>query len=285
MTAEILTLFTTYLIFPIIGLLIIGIAAFVAKKNDLLKNKRLTVYMILSVLTLIVPALLGLLSYSFMPFGYIVLLGVYILAGWYNDLLLTWVFNRENLKYRAKITFTLFQLVIAMALFVVVFNLCNDLKYGLWAATAMLAYVLPTLLLQSYRIFIRIPVPIYKVWTYEGATDFSASEEIDHTKLKVVSVELFKQEEDAQSTRINVKVPDEIQVGQWIKMLFDDYNKQSAHSPIDVDGEDSSGWIFYVKSWALAPRRYLDPDLTVKANRIREKHLIVAKRVKTINEE
>ncbi len=101
--------------------------------------------------------------------------------------------------------------------------------------------------------------------------------------MKVVSVELFKREGDTEPIRINAKVPEEMLFGDWIKLLFEDYSKGS-DAPIDISGEDGQGWIFYVRSWLMAPRRYLDYELTVKENRIQEQQLIVAKRVKnTIN--
>lgn len=279
---SILTLFTTYLIYPLLGLIMIVVAALVAKKNGLTKNKRLIAHMLLSVLILAVPAVFGFLDYNFMPYAYIALVGVYLIVGFLNDRMLPWAFNNPGLKYRAKIIFTLFQTVVAMLLFVLVFNLCNELKYGLWASTTMLAFVLPSLLVQSYRLFIYIPTPIYKIWEYDSAHGFNAPDELDHSKLKVVRVEVFKQETDAKPTRINTKFHDDMIFSDWIKLLLDDYNKQWAHAPIQVFSEESSGWIFYVKSWALAPRRYLDYELTLKENRIKERHLIVGKRVKNI---
>jgi hypothetical protein len=302
MAGGLLSLFATYLIYPILTVVMVVVAAIIAKKNGLLKSKRLITYTLVSLIILVIPALLGFLGYHFMPYAYIVLIAVYIVLGAYNDRLLPWAFNKKKdekksqngqakkedektLKYRAKIIFTLFQLLVAMLLFVLVFNLCNELKYGLWASTCMISFVLPTLLLQTYRLFIHIPMPFYKVWKYDDITYTSSTDDIDHSKLKVVRVELFKQEDDLRYTRLNVKVPEELLVGQWIKLLFDDFNKRTPHEPIDVYGKESTGWIFYVKAWVLAPRRYLDHELTVKENRIREKHLIVAKRVKYINEQ
>jgi len=273
------TLFTTYLIYPILALLLAGVLLIVGKKNNLLKNNRLVTYTLLSILILATPALLGFLDYGFMPYAYIILTGAYLVIGWYNDKLLSWVFNKE-LKYRVKIIYILFQVMVSMLLFALVFNLCNELKYGFWASTSILTMILASLLIQTYEIFIHIPALVYKVWDYETAPGYSTPEDIDHSKLKVVMVELFKQEGDAEPIRINAKVPEEMLFGDWIKLLFEDYNKKSAHSPIDISGDEGQGWIFYVRSWLLAPRRYLDYETTVKDNRIREKHLIVAKRVK-----
>ena len=275
------TLFITYLIFPIVVLLVAVIAVIIAKKNNLLGNKRLVVYTLLSVLILAAPALFGFLDYGFMPYFYIVLAGVYFILGWYNDRLLPWVFKKETM-YRTKITYIIIEVIIGMLLFALVFNLCNELKYGFWASTSMLPFVLASLLIRTHEVFIHIPAPVYKVWIYGSTPGYSEPDEIDHSKLKVVKVELFKQQNDTEPIRINAKVPEELLFGDWVKLLFDDYNKRTAHAPINVHSEDDQGWIFYVKSWLLAPRRHLDYELTVKGNRIKENHLIVAKRVKNI---
>lgn len=275
-------LFTTYLIYPILGIVLGLVAVLIAKKNGLLKNKRLIVYTLLSLLVLVVPALLGFLDYDFMPYGYISLTLTYLVLGWYNNRLIGWVFNKEDIKFRARIGYIIFQLLVGLLLFSLVFNFCCELKYGLWAATSMLSFILPPLLVRSYNIFIHIPALIYKVWTYDSARGYAGADDIDHNKLKVVSVELFKQESDTDPIRINAKVPDTMLLGDWIKLLFQDYNKRSAHSPINVRSEEGEGWIFYIKSNVLFPKRYLDYELTVEDNRIKEKHLIVAKRVKQV---
>ncbi len=279
MNSSIAFLFTTYLIYPLLGLLLVGVSFFIGKKNNLLRNKRLITYTLGCVVVLAAGAFLGFLDYNFMPYGYIFLASFYLVAGYFNDRLLFWVFNKEDLQYRVKLGYTLFQMVLAILFFALIFNLCNELKYGLWAATTLLPFLLASLLLRSYEIFIHIPALVYKVWDYHRMSGYSAPEDIDHSKLKVVTLELFKQEGDAEPIRINAKVPDEMLFGDWVKLLFEDYNIKSAHSPIDVHGKNRGGWIFYVKPWVLAPRHYLDYELTVKENKIREKDLIVAQRI------
>ena len=279
------TLFTTYLIYPILGVLMIVIAAIVAKKNKLLKNKRLISYTLLSALLAALFALLGFLDYNFMPYGYIVLAIIWFVIGYYNDRLLPWAFKKkqeQELKYRTRIIYTFFQIILGMLLFALVFNLCNELKYGFWASTALLAFVLASLLHRTYDIFIHIPVLVYKVWDYGSCLGYSHPEDLDYSKLKVALLEVFKNEGDAEPIRINVKAPEELQFGDWIKLFFEDYNKKTPQAPIDVYDHDDGGWIFYVKPWLLAPRRYLDYELTVAENRIKERQLIVAKRVKNI---
>ena len=85
------TLAFTYLPYPILGLIPVGLGVFIAKKNALLGNKRLVGYTIGAIVILTIPALLGFLDYGFMPYGYVFLAMLYLLLGSYNIRLIAWV--------------------------------------------------------------------------------------------------------------------------------------------------------------------------------------------------
>ena len=118
------TLAFTYLLYPILGLLLVGLGIFIAKKNALLNNKRLVGYTIGAIVLLTLPALLGFLDYGFMPYGYIFLAMLYLLLGGYNIRMIAWVY-KDDYKYRHEIILTGFILVVSMLFFTLVFNLCN----------------------------------------------------------------------------------------------------------------------------------------------------------------
>lgn len=87
------TLAFTYLLYPILGLLLVGLGIFIAKKNALLGNKRLVGYTIGAIALLILPALLGFLDYGFMPINYIALMAIYLILGRYNTRLMGWDYS------------------------------------------------------------------------------------------------------------------------------------------------------------------------------------------------
>lgn len=268
----------TYLLYPILGLLLVGLGIFIAKKNALLGNKRLVGYTIGAVLVLTVPALSGFLGYGFMPYGYVILGMVYLIAGWYNTRLVPWVF-RNKYKYRHEIILTCFIQIVAMLFFILVFNLCNELKYGFWASTCMLSFLIVSVFMQTYRVFISIPIPVYEVWRY-GDSGYSEAY-FSPDSLQVLQIEVYKQESDPVPSRLSVKAPDGMEFGSWFRRMIDDYNLKSPQSPIDSYAlEDGGGWIFYIKPSLVSLRRYIDFNETVKNNRILNNHVVVAKRVK-----
>lgn len=270
------TLAFTYLLYPILGLLLVGLGIFIAKKNALLGNKRLVGYTIGAIAILTLPALLGFLDYGFMPYGYIFLAMLYLLLGGYNIRMTSWVY-RDDYKYRHEIILTSFILVVSMLFFTLVFNLCNELKYGLWASTCLIPFVIVSVFIRTYRIFIAIPIPVYEVWRYTDHTEQDGY--FDPGSLQVLQIELYKQESDREPVKLSVKAPDEMQFGTWFHRMIDDYNLKSPQAPIDDYAAKEGGWIFYRNPTLLSPRHYIDFNLTVKDNRIRSRDVIVAKRV------
>ena len=85
-------LISSYLLMPVLTV-IFGIAAyFIARKNKLLNNKKLIVYLLLCGIVLALPGLSGFMDYSFMPYIYVLLAILYWTAGYYNRFLLRKVF-------------------------------------------------------------------------------------------------------------------------------------------------------------------------------------------------
>lgn len=265
---------------PLLGLLLVGLGVFIAKKNALLSNKHLIGYTIGTILVLTTPALLGFLGYDFMPKGYIFLMMIYLVSGWYNTRLMSWVFQKD-FKYRCELFLTLFVQAVAMLFFVLLFNLCNNLQYGLWASTAMLPFVFVSLFVQSYHLFLNIPEPIYKMWRYGSSDSIDMYDKVDFGALKVVTLEICKNEGDAKPLRLKGKLPEELPFGVWLRQLIDDYNKKSPLLPIQYrNAEEEDSWIFYRHNSIFLPKRYIDYEITSKENKIRDNSFIVAKRIK-----
>ena len=77
-----------------------------------------------------------------------------------------WLEGGEDNSYTYELTLTLLLMIIGMVLYSFVFDLCNDLQYGLWASTAMLPFLFVSVFRRTYYSFLDIPLEIYKVWNY-----------------------------------------------------------------------------------------------------------------------
>lgn len=279
MTIGFLTLFTTYLLYPILGLLMLAFAALIAKKNGLLANRQLVVYALLSVLALAAPALLGFLDYNFMPYGYLVSSALYLLLGWLNVRLMAWVFDGEY-KYRHELFLTLFCGLTGALFYVLVFNLCNELQYGLWASSCLLPFFFVSVFVQTYRLSLSIPLPIYKVWRFRDSSELPGDIP-NYDRLPVISLQVSRSDSDPTVIHIQTKIGEEMIFGSWFKRMVMDYNREYVTAPIDdYSHESNGGWIFYYRPSAFTPRRYIVCERSFSDNRIKRKCTVIAKRVK-----
>ena len=171
-------------------------------------------------------------------------------------------------------------MILGMALFSVVFNLCNNLKYGIIASTCILPFLFFSLYRQMYRAYVDIPIEIYNVWKFSESNDAEQSK-LDFNNLMVVDISLFKDKDDTDLLHITAKTSENICFGEWFKIFLKDYNKKSPLSPICyMDEESPYGWIFYIKTTFFRRRKFIDPDLSFKENGIKAHTMIVAHRVK-----
>lgn len=270
-----------YLLLPLIGIIVTAVMLVVSKKNQLLSNKKLIFYFLASCSILALPGLLGFIDYWFMPYAYIGLQLFYFFLGWYNLKVLTMLIKDINEKpYYVEFLFVFTVMFVGSALFSLVFNLCNELQYGLWACTCIIPFVFPSIFRKAYQAYMHIPLEIYKIWSYNNQlANLSESDFMDSNKITVVEMELFKQVADIEPLNIKAKASEEMSFGTWFKIFIDDYNKKSPLMPIVYSDYDNSyGWIFYTITSILGRKRYIDPDLSFSGNKIKEHRVIIAKR-------
>jgi hypothetical protein len=268
---------------PLLAVIFTFIAYLISKKNKLFSNKKAIFYVLLVGFLLSTPGLLGFLNYEFMPYYYIALVILYLIIGGFN---IRWMRNlipditKEDAPYIVEFLVHFVIMFIGAAFFSLIFNLCNELQYGLWACTCVFPFVFPSLFYETYRKYMKIPLEIHKIWRPSRNEDLSLFEYMDYNKLMVMELEFYKQTGDKMPTKVKVKAPDNMPFGTWFHKFILDYNLKFPQTPVELKKEDLEfGWIFYIKRSFFLPRKYVDFELTIPENRIKENHTIVVKRV------
>lgn len=277
---------TTYMLLPLLAVVFSLVAYLIAKKNRLFKNKKAILYILLIGIVLSLPGFFGFVDYWFMPYIYIILQVLYLVLGWYTIKIIRRVIpDLKEKSYIVEFLIYFIIMFIGAALFSLIFNLCNELQYGLWACTCVFTFVFPSVFKETYDRYLEIPIEIYKVWKFSHDEDLSYFESIDYNKLMVLELEVFKRVNDKTPSKVKAKAPDNMRFGIWFQKFLLDYNKKFPLTPIELVDEDGEefGWIFYMKRSFFLPRKYVDYELTILENNIKEKYPIIVKRVK--NEE
>lgn len=253
------------------------------KRNTLLSNRTLIVFVLAGALVLGIPGLSGWLQQPLSPWIYLAAQSYYLLAG----ILFLRVYGRivGRKAEKGKLALQMFTMVLltllAAYIFAQVYNVFHTEPFGYIGATSLLIFFIPSLFQRSYRALLQVPFEIYKVWEYPGDKDEIDFDGFDFDRLLVLDVE-FSRCPDAESRlRVKAKAPSDISFGDWFRKFIDDYNYKFPGSTIEYirpDGRMHS-WVFYCKKSFLHRRRMLDPERTIAENGIRERLKITSKRV------
>lgn len=254
------------------------------RKNQLLSNRKLIVFVLVYSLIMAIPGLFGLLASTFTPWFYMVAQLIYLLFGVAFVHFYDHYIKKDIEQYKVPFQLTVMLVIVLLGgyLFAVVYNLLNEAKNGYIGVTSMLTFFLPLVFYWTYAAFIAIPFEIYKVWEYpRGNVDEISFDGLDFNKLMVLELEFSKQPDDVDRLRVKAKAPADMPFGEWFRKFLDDYNYKFPHSTIVFRKEDGEmhGWVFYSKRSFFHRRRLLDPERTILQNDIKEHITITSKRV------
>lgn len=284
----ILPFFTSYLLLPLLASLMAVPLALMSRKSQLMGNVRLIMTVLIGGLILGLPGFLGLIDLWFMP--------TYYLANALLNLIWGLVFLRYMLhdlgpafEQRPRFTILLAVVILALGvyLYAFAFNYFSSLAYGYWAATCLLPFLAPLLFAYAFIALVSVPNEIYKLWYYPRQAEEIVLEGVDYYRLMILEVQVRKHPKaTGRPIKVKARTTAEMPFGVWFQKFVDDYNYKFPNDPIETLDADRKeyGWLFYsLRPSPFRLRQYIDFDQTIAQNKLREDHLIVAKRVQEIH--
>jgi len=217
---EVKSVFTSYLLLPLIAVVTTAIMTIINKKNKLLSNVKLIIIILVTSLVLAIPGFLGFLDLQFMPWGYLCCQFIYLALGIVYVWLAGSYYETELIEKKGFFFIcTLISCLLGIFLFKLAFNWLNDLRYGLWAATSIFVFLLPPVFWWTYIAFLSIPLEIYKVWQYPQFSEDISMEHLDFNKLLVLEVDLYKNIEDMEPLKVKAKAPRNMNFSVWFQKI------------------------------------------------------------------
>jgi hypothetical protein len=277
-----------YLPIPVVVLLVLGIVLvliykyLVSMNQGIPRRKNLGNGFLFSLL-LGLPGLTGFMFFNSNILWFYIITQVWVLVmGW-----IFWRVMRNGFSpYFARTGITewmwmLIPVVFGMMLFVYVFTVFNKNNMTWWFATAYLTFFIPYLVDLAFQKFAAIPPEIYKVWYHPSDYEEPDFERMDLSKMFLLDIEFSKYPNDPTISNFKAKAPLEMNFSDWFVSFIANYNMKFDESQIqytNAEGEPH-GWIFYTKGNFFTGKKYIDPDVTIKGNKLRENEAVVAKRV------
>jgi hypothetical protein len=279
-----LPFFIKYLLLPLVALVLIVPAVLLKKKNAALDNKTLIIFSLTCALLAGIQGFWGIIGDIFSPYYYAFAQLVYIAGGiLYVQSLGKYISPKlKSYQLLLEIIITIFVLILGMFVFSLIYNALSPIPNGFMASSCVVAFTLPLLFYWTFLAYINIPIDIFKIWRYNAASvNANRLDGVDFNKLLVLELEFGRKINDEDRMKVQVKALPDMYFGEWFGMFIENYNRKFPDNPIASENEtgEAHSWIFYVKPSIFSRRKYIDPDLSVAANKIREKYTIITKRV------
>jgi hypothetical protein len=252
--------------------------------NSQLNIKKNVWSTLLIVFILSIGGLFGFSDSLYEGFWFFVLIQILalILGVLLNNLFLKNYFSSFKNKIISEISFSLFIVSVSYFLFSFSFNYFSKTTLGFTYATSLIILIVPYFIKLAFDHFIHIPASIYKVWYLNEEREEPDFDKINVRDVYLLSLDLLKNVNDKGVSNIKVKAPLEMNFGDWYQSFILNYNEKFTDNIIQfkfLDGS-SMGWVFYTKPTFFSGRRFIDPNKSITQNKLNEKVIIVASRVK-----
>ena len=276
-------LFLSNLLFPAISFVIVSFITILNKKLEFVKIQNLIVLILISSLVVSLPALLVFLDIPFLPFLYLYIFLFFLLVGYFymefiSDLL---VHKNESINRTVIAISSIAVLFTGSYLFSIFFNLFSSIPFGLAASTCTYSITIPLIFTWAYKSLLDIPTKIIKIWKFNPINDdFDFTSDTDE-RLILLELELNRNAYETEIIKVKAKAPVKLKFGTWFQLFLIDYNSKYFGNPIVFKDSknESFGWIFYAQNSLFREKKYIDPDLSIVENGLKDTSLISCKRV------
>jgi len=189
-------------------------------------------------------------------------------------------------KFDAKAIYKELIMAVVTAIFLSAFVIIivthfNELQYLPYLLGSVLFVIIPTLCYCLFETAISIPAKLHKRWFYPTNSKYPAPQVADMRNVVILNFIFQKKANDKQIINFKVKAPRAFDFGKLFYYFINDYNEKNPNSKIHyLDEHDQPyGWYFYTKPKWFGTSEYIDPELAIDTNNIKDGETIICQRI------
>jgi len=145
----------------------------------------------------------------------------------------------------------------------------------------LLFFLLPTMSYVLFETAISIPVKLHKRWFYPIQKVYPDPHASDMRNIIILNLVFQKKDGDKQIINFKVKAPRAFEFGRLFYYFINDYNEKNPTSQIHYldAAREPYGWYFYTKPQWFSGSNYIDPDLAIDTNNLKDGQTIICQRI------
>ena len=206
----------------------------------------------------------------------------FIVAGAVHLYLFQTFFKKFDSKKIHTEIFIVFSSALYLSAFVLIIaSYFNELNYINYLTATLLFFTIPTLTYVLFETATSIPAKLHKRWFYPLNTKYPLPQASEMRNVIILNFVFQKKEDDNQFINFKVKAPKAIDYGRLFYYFINDYNDKNPLGKIKyLDHKDQPyGWYFHTKPKWFGSSQYIDPDIAIDANNIKEGETIICQRI------
>lgn len=157
----------------------------------------------------------------------------------------------------------------------------QEFDYLIYTLGTLLFFLIPTFCYTLFQTAISIPAKLHKRWFYPVNTKYPSPQISEMRNVIILNLVFHKKENDTQIINFKVKAPRAFDFGKLFYYFINDYNEKNPNSQIRYldDRNQPFGWYFYTKPKWFSSSDYIDPELAIDTNNIKDGETIICQRI------
>lgn len=192
------------------------------------------------------------------------------------------LYNEEN-RFSSTLVFTILIQVIGIIVYGIVFYFISKKSAYTWVMPfASLGFMIPLWIQRSFELALQVPSNEYKKWYFPDKPIGLDFDTIDTSNVAIITYVFAKKHSDSEISNFQTKAPYELRLGDLFYGFLQEWNHRHPQNTIEYKDENQQvfGWLFFIKEAWYKPKRYIDPDKTIRDNAIKVNQIIYTKRIK-----
>lgn len=145
-----------------------------------------------------------------------------------------------------------------------------------------ITFFIPLLFMYTFEAAYKIPDAVFKTWQYPLNNNIDVPDLKPGEKELVIGFEIEKKPTDTKKTYFRAKAPELMSLGELYYHFINDYNEAQSETAIEFSNaqHEPQLWWFREKPKWYGFQRILDPEVSVRENKIKENSVIICERIK-----